>query len=66
MAEQKLTEVERLQIEVAIAVALVQRLTDARQAGVSLVDASVGLEDWAVNVADSIPDEVLEAYENYG
>lgn len=37
-------------------VAHVQTLTDARQAGTSMVEASTLLEDWAVAAADLLPD----------
>ncbi|UTC29097.1 hypothetical protein BAMBUS_00140 [Brevundimonas phage vB_BpoS-Bambus] len=37
-------------------VAHVQALTDARQAGTSMVEASTLLEDWAVAAADLLPD----------
>lgn len=37
-------------------VGLVQALVEARHAGVSMVEASLNLEDWAVNASDLLPD----------
>ncbi|UTC28651.1 hypothetical protein MARCHEWKA_01380 [Brevundimonas phage vB_BpoS-Marchewka] len=49
-------DVVRMEAALETAIVHIQALTDARQAGASMVEASTLLEDWAVAAADLLPD----------